>query len=106
MVVVIFEVEIREEKEDRYFELAGQLREQLSEIDGFISIERFQSLTTEGKFVSLSYWRDQEAVNKWYNKPDHAAAQSEGRDGIFKDYRIRIAEVFRDYDLSTGRPEI
>ena len=105
MIVVIFEVEIFEEKKDRYFELAGQLRGQLAEIDGFISIERFQSLATEGKFVSLSYWRDQDAVNQWYNKSDHAAAQSEGRNGVFKDYRIRVAEVFRDYDLSTGRPK-
>ena len=85
--------------------LARQLREQLAEIDGFISIERFESLATEGKFVSLSYWRDQIAVNQWYNKPAHAAAQSEGRGGIFKDYRIRVAEVFKNYDLSTGRPE-
>jgi heme-degrading monooxygenase HmoA len=105
MIVVIFEVVIYEEKKDRYFDLAVQLHEQLAEIDGFISIERFESLATEGKFVSLSYWRDQIAVNQWYNKPAHAAAQSEGRGGIFKDYRIRVAEVFKNYDLSTGRPE-
>ena len=105
MIVVIFEVVIYEEKKARYFDLARQLREQLAEIDGFISIERFESLATEGKFVSLSYWRDQVAVNQWYNKTAHAAAQSEGRGGIFKDYRIRVAEVFKDYDLSTGRPE-
>ena len=105
MIVVIFEVEIFEEKKDRYFELAGKLREQLAAIDGFISIERFESLAMEGKFVSLSYWRDQVAVNQWYNRPAHAAAQSEGRGGIFKDYKIRVAEVFKDYDLSTGRPK-
>jgi heme-degrading monooxygenase HmoA len=98
MIVVIFEVELLAKKADRYFELAKELSKHLSKIDGFISIERFQS--------SLSYWRDQKAVDQWYNKPKHAAAQSEGRIDIFKDYRICVADVFRDYDQSTGRPNV
>ncbi len=106
MIVVIFEVMLESERGQRYFDLGAELRDQLSDIDGFLSIERFQSLTTENKFVSLSFWRDREAVEAWYRRSTHKAAQDEGRAGIFKDYRIRVAEVFRDYDLAAGRPEV
>ncbi len=106
MIAVIFEVMLEPARSERYFELAAALREELAEVDGFLSIERFQSLTTENKFVSLSFWRDREAVEAWYRRPNHKTAQGEGRAGIFKDYRIRVAEVFRDYDLAVGRPEI
>ena len=104
MIVVIFEVELASGKAERYFELAGELRSQLEGIDGFISIERFQSLVKEGKYVSMSFWRDRDAVEAWYAVTDHQAAQAEGRAGIFKDYRIRVAEVIRDYDMAAGRP--
>ncbi len=104
MIAVIFEVILESERGQRYFELATELRDQLDEIDGFLSIERFQSLSEDNKFVSLSFWRDREAVEAWYRRPNHKAAQGEGRAGIFKDYRIRVAEVVRDYDLASGRP--
>ncbi len=106
MIAVIFEVTLEPARGPRYFELAAGLREDLNEVDGFLSIERFQSLSEEAKFVSLSFWRDREAVETWYRRPNHKAAQGEGRAGIFKDYRIRVAEVFRDYDLAAGRPEV
>jgi heme-degrading monooxygenase HmoA len=106
MIVVIFGVELLAEKKDRYFELAKELRKYLSKIEGFTSIERFQNLTNEGKFVSLFYWRDRKAVDQRYNRPKHTAAQTEGRLDIFKDYRICVADVFRDYDQSTGRPNV
>jgi len=105
MIAVIFEVTPEPEQGDRYFELAAQLRDKLDGLDGFISIERFQSLVDENKFVSLSFWRDRDAVENWYRLSDHRDAQQEGRKGIFKDYRIRVAEVFRDYDMAAGRPE-
>ncbi len=104
MIAVIFELHPDPEKSDRYFELAAALREKLEETDGFISIERFQSLVDENKFVSLSFWRDRDAVEAWYQVPAHKNAQDEGRTGIFNDYRIRVAEVFRDYDMAAGRP--
>ena len=104
MIAVIFEVELKPERAERYFELAAELRDQLQAIDGFISIERFQSLSTEGKYLSLSIWRDRDAVEAWYQRPDHKAAQGEGRASVFRDYRIRVAEVFRDYDMARGRP--
>jgi len=104
MIAVIFEVTLDPGKGERYFELAQALRKKLDQADGFISIERFQSLVTENKYVSLSFWRDREAVEAWYRVPDHRDAQAEGRAGIFKDYRIRVAEVFRDYDMAAGRP--
>ena len=104
MIAVIFEVEIDPERGERYFELAGELRAELEQAEGFLSIERFQSLTGENKFVSLSFWRDREAIEAWYRRPNHKDAQGEGRAGIFKDYRIRVAEVFRDYDMAAGRP--
>ena len=101
--MVIFEVVINPEHNHRYFELAEILREELERTDGFISIERFQSLSNEEKYVSLSFWRDQNAVESWYQKPEHQNAQREGRDRVFLDYRIRVGNVFRDYDMSQGR---
>ncbi len=104
MIAVIFEVTLEPARSERYFELAAGLREDLAGIEGFLSIERFQSLASENKFVSLSFWRDREAVEAWYRRPKHKAAQGEGRAGVFEDYRIRVAEVFRDYDMAAGRP--
>ena len=106
MITVIFEVTPNPDRAGRYFELAEQLREQLERFDGFISIERFQSLIDEEKFLSLSFWRDKESVESWYAVETHQAAQGEGRASVFKEYRIRVAEVFRDYDMTSGRPVI
>ncbi len=106
MIAVIFEVTLEPARSERYFDLAAGLREELTEMDGFLSIERFQSLSDDNKFVSLSFWRDRAAVEAWYRRPNHKAAQGEGRAGVFTDYRIRVAEVFRDYDLAAGRPEV
>jgi heme-degrading monooxygenase HmoA len=105
MIVVIFEVAINPDHNERYFELAGALRKELEKTDGFLSIERFQSLNDDNKYLSLSFWRDRDAVEAWYQKADHREAQTEGRDGVFLDYRIRVADVFRDYDMAQGRPE-
>ncbi len=105
MIAVIFELTPGPGQSQRYFDLAAQLREKLDNADGFISIERFQSLADENKYVSLSFWRDREAVEAWYRVPSHREAQEEGRRGVFQDYRIRVAEVFRDYDMAHGRPE-
>ncbi len=104
MIAVIFEVTADPARSERYFELAAELRAELDRVDGFVSIERFQSLTTENKYVSLSFWRDREAVEAWYARADHQAAQAEGRAGVFLDYRIRVADVFRDYDMASARP--
>lgn len=105
MIVVIFEVEPIDGKADRYFDIAASLRDELERTDGFVSVERFQSMSTEGKFLSLSFWMDEEAVQRWYKHIDHSAAQSEGQDAVFKYYRIRVGEIIRDYDITTRRPE-
>ena len=104
MIAVIFEVTREAGRAGHYFKLADKLREQLERFDGFISIERFKSLADEDKYVSLSFWRDPESIERWYTFEEHRAAQEEGRTGIFKDYRIRVAEIFRDYDMTSGRP--
>ena len=104
MIAVIFEVQPKPEMSDRYVALAAELRHDLENADGFISVERFQSLTEDGKYLSLSFWRDRKAVAAWYAHAPHAAAQNQGRTKIFADYRIRVAEVLRDYDLTQGRP--
>ncbi len=106
MIAVIFEVTVDPERGGRYLDLAAALGAELEETEGFLSIERFQSLTTENKFVSLSFWRDRAAVEAWYRRPNHKAAQDAGRARVFGDYRIRVAEVFRDSDMAQGRPEI
>ena len=106
MIAVIFELTLEATESDRYFDLAASLRHELDDADGFISIERFKSLAEEDKFVSLSFWRDRDAVEAWYQLPRHREAQEQGRQGIFRDYRIRVAEVFRDYDMAQGRPGV
>ncbi|MCF6369869.1 antibiotic biosynthesis monooxygenase family protein [Rhizobium halophilum] len=99
MIAVIFEVVPYMGERHRYLDLAGELRAELEKIDGFISIERFESLTMRGKILSLSFWRDEEAVHQWRNLEAHRAAQQAGRNGIFADYRLRIGHVLRDYGM-------
>jgi len=99
VIAVIFEVWPTEGRATEYFDLASSLRTDLEKIDGFISIERFESLTTKGKYLSLSFWRDEEAVRVWRNLENHRKAQVKGRGGIFADYRLRVASVVRDYGM-------
>ena len=100
MYAVIFEVRPKAGREQEYLALAQELRAELERIDGFISIERFASLYTEGKLLSLSFWRDEAAVERWREHAGHRAAQRRGRDEIFADYRIRVAGVVRDYGMN------
>jgi heme-degrading monooxygenase HmoA len=100
MIAVVFEVRPEEGRKQTYLDIAAELRPLLDEIDGFISIERFQSLTDPGKILSLSFWRDDDAIRAWREQAEHRAAQVRGRTGIFADYRLRIASVVRDYGLT------
>lgn len=99
MIAVIFEVWPHDGRQQDYLDMAAQLRPLLEQVDGFISIERFQSLTDPGKMLSLSFFRDEAAVLQWRNLEAHRAAQAAGRGGVFDDYRLRIAGVLRDYGL-------
>jgi len=100
MIAVIFEVEPHPDRRDDYLALAASLRAELTTVDGFLSIERFESLTQPGKILSLSFWRDEEAVRQWRTLETHRAAQAAGRGGIFADYRLRVAQVVRDYGMT------
>ncbi|MBB4094623.1 antibiotic biosynthesis monooxygenase family protein [Brucella pecoris] len=100
MIAVIFEVwPADDDRRGQYLDIAASLREDLSKIDGFLSIERFQSLADPDKLLSLSFWRDEEAVRAWRNLPSHRAAQNKGRSGVFENYRLRVASILRDYGL-------
>ena len=99
MLAVIFEVWPAEGRAQEYFDLAAALKADLINIDGFVSIERFQSLTAPGKFVSISFWRDEQAILEWRSLERHRLAQAQGRAGIFADYRLRVASVVRDYGM-------
>lgn len=99
MIAVIFEVIPAPGRKQEYLDLAAELRPALEKMDGFISIERFESLTNEGKVLSLSVWRDEDAVKRWRQLESHRAAQAKGRGGIFADYRLRVASVIRDYGM-------
>ena len=99
MIAVIFEVTLAEGKTEQYLDIATNLRPLLEGIDGFISVERFSSLTTEGKLLSLSFWRDEKAIEAWRNIESHRFAQEKGRGGVFADYRLRVANVCRDYGM-------
>ena len=100
MIAVIFEVWPAAGESQRYLDIAAELRPQLDDIDGFISIERFESLSEPGKVLSLSFWRDEEAVRAWRSLAPHRDAQRAGREEIFRDYRLRIAGVVRDYGMN------
>jgi len=99
MIAVIFEVLPQAGRRDDYFQAAAALRAQLERMDGFISIERFESLNQPGKVLSLSFWRDEEAVRQWRTLEAHRQAQALGRGQVFADYRLRVAQVLRDYGL-------
>lgn len=99
MIAVIFEVELAPGREQDYLETATRLREELERADGFISIERFSSLTRPGKLLSLSFWRDEAAVQAWRTRDSHRAAQAQGRSAYFTNYRLRVANVLRDYGM-------
>jgi heme-degrading monooxygenase HmoA len=99
MFVVVFEVEPKEGREQDYLDLAAQLKPEVEEIDGFISVERFKSMTKAGRLVSVSYWRDEDSVKRWREHNRHHLAQLSGRGQIFADYRITVAEVERQYGM-------
>jgi heme-degrading monooxygenase HmoA len=99
VIAVIFEVWPAGGRAAEYFDLAASLKSDLASIDGFISVERFESLATKGKYLSLSFWRDEEAVRAWRDLERHRRAQVKGRGGVFADYRLRVASVVRDYGM-------
>ena len=102
MYAVIFEVELNEGGQEKYLAIAAKLKELLVTMPGFISIERFESLVNEGKLLSLSFWESKEDIAYWKKNLDHMNAQSQGRAKLFKDYRIRLAEVYKDYTMETS----
>ena len=100
MIAVIFEVQAKPGQQQAYLDAAAMLRPLLAEVEGFVSIERFESLTNPGKIHSLSFWRDEEAVRQWRNIEAHRGVQAKGRNQIFQDYRLRVASVLRDYGMN------
>jgi len=100
MIAVIFEVVPSAEGRQPYLDTAAALRGELERMDGFVSIERFESLSQPGKLLSLSFWRDEAAVAQWRQRENHRHAQAAGRAGVFADYRLRVAAVLRDYGLN------
>lgn len=100
MIAVIFEVEPHSDKRAAYLDVAAELKPLLEQADGFLSVERFESLTQPGKILSLSFWRDEEAIASWRKLERHRQAQASGRKVYFKDYRLRIADVIRDYGMN------
>ena len=105
MIAVIFEVWPADGRKESYLRHAARLKAELEKADGFISVERFESLTEPGKMLSLSFWRDEAAVAAWRNHQGHRATQAAGRNGIFKDYRLRVAGVMRDYGMTERRED-
>ncbi len=99
VIAVIFELEPRPDAAPRYFELAAALKADLASIDGFVSVERFESLANPGRYLSLSFWRDEAAVRTWRCHGMHREAQQEGRSAVLASYRLRVATVVRDYGM-------
>lgn len=106
MIAVIFEVwPDGEDGRTEYLDIAAGLRPDLAKVDGFISVERFSSLTEPGKMLSLSFWRDEDAVKAWRSQDNHRMAQAKGRAGVFRNYRLRVAHVLRDYGMDERREQ-
>jgi heme-degrading monooxygenase HmoA len=105
MIAVIFEVWPADGCTADYLDHAARLRDDLERMDGFISVERFQSLADPDKLLSLSFWRDEAAVAAWRRHDSHRAAQTAGRGGVFRDYRLRVAGVIRDYGMTQSREQ-
>lgn len=105
MIAIIFEVEPHPDKASAYFDMAADLKPVLEEMEGFISVERFESLMQPGKYLSLSFWEDEEAVQRWRNVEKHRRAQTAGRNVMFDDYRLRVASVIRDYGKTERRDQ-
>lgn len=99
MIAIIFEVYPADGRKDQYLDIAAAMRPLAEQIDGFISVERFQSLMDPSKLLSISFWEDEGAVERWRNLKKHRGAQEKGRDGVFSDYRLRVAHVIRDYGM-------
>ena len=100
MIAIIFEVEPAAGQQEPYLDMAAKMRALVENVEGFISVERFQSLTNPGKLLSLSFWEDEAAVERWRKLEQHRAAQQAGRDVMFDDYRLRVVSVIRDYGMS------
>ena len=100
MHVVVFEVTMKDGKSQDYFDLAASLRPELEQIEGFISVERFESVVTPSKFLSLSFWEDEAAVIRWHKDAGHGLAQQRGKAEIFADFKISVARVERQYTMS------
>ena len=100
MHVVVFEVTVKPDVGHRYFDIAAELKPELEKIDGFLSVERFESMLTPHKYVSLSFWRDEDSVARWREHGMHQSAQMQGKNEIFADFRISVAEIKRQYTLS------
>jgi heme-degrading monooxygenase HmoA len=99
MIAIIFEVYPADGRKGEYLDIAAEMRPMVEEVDGFISVERFQSLTDPDKLLSLSLFRDEDAVENWRRLAEHRVAQAKGRAGVFRDYRLRVAHVLRDYGM-------
>jgi heme-degrading monooxygenase HmoA len=104
MIAIIFEVTPHDGKTEEYLSIAASMRSLIAQVDGFISVERFQSLTNPEKLLSISFFENEDAVNEWRQLTEHRTAQAAGRDRIFKDYRLRVLSVIRDYGM-TDRAE-
>ncbi|WP_306146029.1 antibiotic biosynthesis monooxygenase [Roseibium sp. MMSF_3412] len=99
MIAVIFEVVPHADKKQNYLDMAAKMRPLVEQIDGFLSVERFQSLTDPDKLLSISFFRDEDALNEWRRLTEHRQAQKAGRTSYFRDYRLRVAHVLRDYGM-------
>ena len=104
MLIVVFEFTLNEGVNDRYFELAGMMREEIQNQLGFISIERFRHIEDDQRVVSISTWQDEDAIKQWRENLKHRMAQKEGKASIFKSYRLRVAKVIRDYGMDAKAP--
>lgn len=100
MIAVIFEVFPAPGKQDAYLAMAAKMRPLVEQIDGFLGVERFQSLTDPSKLLSISFFENEDALEKWRQLPAHRGAQSSGRQELFADYRLRVAHVIRDYGMN------
>ena len=103
-VMVLFEVTVKSGQMDDYLKMAASLKESLASAEGLSRAERFSSLVTENKLLSLSVWDGEQSVEKWRNLLAHRACQRHGRMHDFADDQITVVTPIRTYSM-TDRTE-
>lgn len=84
--------------EEGYAEMNEATFAEIEKIDGYLGYEAFRN--AEGFGVNISYWKDVQSLLNWKNNQLHQKAQELGKKMWYKNYKLRICTVDRDYEFT------